>query len=78
MYSLLRITKKWKDNETSICFKKVSSAWENIAELFSTCISQFSRSVMSDSLLPHEAQHTRPPCPSPTPGVHTNPCPLSR
>ena len=33
---------------------------------------QFSRSVMSDSLLPHESQHTRPPCPSPTPGVHSN------
>ena len=33
---------------------------------------------MSDSLRPHELQHTRPPCPSPTPGVHTNSCPLSR
>ena len=33
---------------------------------------QFSRSVMSDSLWPHELQHTRPPCPSPTPGVHSN------
>ena len=33
---------------------------------------------MSDSLLPHEPQHARPPCPSPTPGVHPNPCPLSR
>ena len=32
---------------------------------------------MSDSLRPHEPQHTRPPCPSPTPGVHPNPCPLS-
>ena len=31
---------------------------------------QFSRSVVSDSLRPHESQHTRPPCPSPTPGVH--------
>ena len=31
---------------------------------------QFSRSVMSDSLRPHESQHARPPCPSPTPGVH--------
>ena len=31
---------------------------------------QFSRSVMSDSLPPHESQHARPPCPSPTPGVH--------
>ena len=39
---------------------------------------QFSRSVVSDSLRPHESQHTRPPCPSPTPGVHPNPCPLSR
>ena len=39
---------------------------------------QFSRSVMSDSLQPHELQHTRPPCPSPTPGVYSNPCPTSR
>ena len=39
---------------------------------------QFSRLVVSDSLRPHEPQHTRPPCPSPTPGVHPNPCPLSR
>ena len=38
---------------------------------------QFSRSVVSDSLGPHELQHTRPPCPSPTPGVHPNSCPLS-
>ena len=35
---------------------------------------QFSHSVLSDSLRPHEAQHTRPPCPSPTPGVHSNSC----
>ena len=39
---------------------------------------QFSRSVVSNSLRPHEPQHTRPPCPSPTPGVHPNPCPLSQ
>ena len=39
--------------------------------------SQFSRSVMSDSLRPHELQHARPPCPSPTPGVHPNPDPSS-
>ena len=38
---------------------------------------QFSHSVVSDSLQPHEPQHTRPPCPSPTPGVHSNSCPLS-
>ena len=35
-------------------------------------------SVMSDSLRPHESQHARPPCPSPTPGVHSNSCPSSR
>ena len=39
---------------------------------------QFSRSVVSDSLWPHESQHARPPCPSPTPGVHSNSCPSSR
>ena len=39
---------------------------------------QFSRSVVSDSLRPHEPQHARPPCPSPTPGVYPNSCPLSR
>ena len=33
---------------------------------------QFSRSVVSDSLRPHESQHTRPPCPLPTPGVHSD------
>ena len=38
---------------------------------------QFSRSVMSNSLRPHESQHARPPCPSPTPGVHSNSCPSS-
>ena len=41
-------------------------------------IVQFSRSVMSDSLRPHEPQHARPSCPSPTPRVHPNPCPLSQ
>ena len=39
---------------------------------------QFSRSVMSDSLRPHGLQHTRPPCPSPTPGVYSNSYPLSQ
>ena len=38
----------------------------------------FSHSVISDSLWPHEPQHTRPPCPSPTPGVHSDSCPSSR
>ena len=39
---------------------------------------QFSHSIVSDSLWHHESQHARPPCPSPTPGVHTNSCPSSQ
>ena len=39
---------------------------------------QFSHSVMSDSLLPHGLQHTRPPCPSPSPGACLNTCPLNQ
>ena len=39
---------------------------------------QFSCSVVSDSLWPHELPHARPPCPSPTPGVHSNSRPSSR
>ena len=39
---------------------------------------QFSHSVVSDSLQPHESQHARPPCPSPTPRVYWNPCPSSQ
>ena len=38
---------------------------------------QLSLSIMSDSLRPHEPQHSRPPCPSPTPGVYSNSCPSS-
>ena len=39
---------------------------------------QFSCSVLSSSLRPHGLQHSKPPCSSPTPGVHPNSCPLSR
>ena len=42
-----------------------------------TCSVQFSCSVVSNSLWPHELQHARPPCPSPTPGICPNSCPLS-
>ena len=41
-------------------------------------VSHFSHSVECDSLWPHGLQHTRPPCPSPTPGVYSHSCPLSR
>ena len=43
-----------------------------------SCSVQFSRSVVSDSLQPHVLQHTRPPCPSPTPGVHSDSRPSSQ
>ena len=44
----------------------------------SQSVSQFSHSVVSNSLWPRELQHAKPPCPSPTPGVYSNSCPLSR
>ena len=46
--------------------------WEKHNSISSFSSVQFSRSVMSDSLQPHESQHARPPCPSPTPGVHSD------
>ena len=50
-------------------------AWQAEVQFSSV---QFSHSVMSDSLRPHESQDIRHPCPSPTPGVHRNSCPSSR
>ena len=46
--------------------------------LFTASFIQFSHPVVSDSLQPHGLQHTRPPCPSPTPGVYPNSCSLGR
>ena len=43
-----------------------------------SCSVQFSHSVVSNSLRPHEPQHARPSCSSPTPGVYSNSCPLSQ
>ena len=53
----------------------------NLKRLLLKCIIssvQFSHSVVSNTLQPHGLQHARPPCPSPTPRVYTNSCPLSR
>ena len=50
----------------------------NILDSFIKYSVQFSRSVVSDSLRPHELQHVRPPCPSPAPEVHSNSCPSSQ
>ena len=57
----------------SVAIKKMSFG---VPHTFSSV--QFSRSVMSNSLQLHESQHARPPCPSPTPGVHSNSHPLSQ
>ena len=54
---------------------------QNLKEFYaySICMSvQFSRSVVSNSLRPHESQHARPPCLSPTPGVHSDSRPSSQ
>jgi len=49
---------------------------EKLKSLFRS--DQISRSVVYDSLWPHASQHARPPCPSPTPGVHSDSCPLNQ
>ena len=72
-----RIIKKEREFEKNIyfCFidyVKSLSKWITTVQFSSV---QFNLSVVSDSFRPHALQHTRPPCPSPTPGVHPNPCP---
>ena len=55
---------------------KGQSSFPMVLSQFSSV--HFSRSVLSDSLRPHVSQEARPPCPSPTPGVHPNSCASSR
>ena len=52
--------------------------WSIYFSFYTSKFSSVQSSVMSDSLWPHEPQHFRPPCPSPTPGVYPNSCPLSQ
>ena len=59
-YVSFKCTEKWFGNFFLFIFSIIG------------CSVQFSRSVMSNSLWPHELQQARPPCPSPTPGVHSN------
>ena len=59
----------------SKCFSKVHFS---LSPPHSPGSVQFRRLVVSDSLQPHRPKHTRPPCPSPTLGVYSNLCPLSR
>ena len=72
-------------NLSQLFFRAVHNVWDQdlifIIRTLQFCIIvsvQFSRSVVSNSLRPHGLQHARPPCPSPTPGVCSNLCPLSR
>ena len=56
---------------------KISSGFL-LVKMIILCSVQFSHSVVSNCLRPHGLQHTRPPCSSPTPGVHPNSCPLNQ
>ena len=56
----------------------VTKNWAQLSNQHLLTSVQFSHSVMSNSLWPHESQHDRPPCPSPIPGVHPNSCPSSQ
>ena len=60
-----------------ISLQEEDSGWL-VFVFFYICSVQFSHSVVSDSLQPHESQQDRPPCPIPTTRVHSNSCPLSR
>ena len=62
----------------SKCPKWTQHKCLSTAETVCVCVYQISLSVVSDSLRPHESQHARPPCPSPTPGVHSDSCPSSQ
>ena len=73
---LLAYLSIWIFNLWLVCWN-ISPKWvEEDLYLFSSV--QFSRSVVSNSLWLHALQHTRRLCPSPTPGVYSNSCPLSR
>ena len=62
------LVKTYKEKESEVVHLKLTQYCKSV---------QFSRSVVSDSLWPHGLQHARPPCPSPSPRVYPNSCPLS-
>ena len=74
VYTDLQIDVKQSSHDSVHQEELVFSSWIRYA----VSVGQFSRSVMSNSLRPHGLQHARPPCPSPTPRVYPNLCPLSR
>ena len=75
------LSKSWsfsKDHWLEQNFDLSTKTWYLFMTTTNASSVQFSHSVVSNSLQPHESQHSRPPCPSPTPRVHSNSCPLSR
>ena len=73
---LLCLLTSWKPELLSPCIWPHMLGVHLTPPYFQPFSVQFSHSVVSDSLRPHEPQHARPPCPSPTLGVRPNPCPL--
>ena len=72
---VLFIWKSLTDTPDNLCKQSVLYSFSHLPSPLSV---QFHCSVMSNSLWPRELQHTRPPCPSPTPGVHSDLCPSSQ
>ena len=76
------ITKKMKKKNPNFSLTCRQCTFSSLLVFFleRICLNsvQFSHSVVSDSLQPHESQHARPPCPSPTPGVHSDSHPSSQ
>ena len=66
----------WENEVSSVhqCHEWCEDEHAYVHRLFPLSSVQFSCSVVSNSLRPHEPQYARPPCPSPAPGVHPNPC----
>ena len=77
-YKIKHTLTAWSSNHTPWCF--IQRSWKLCPHkyLHTNGYNQFSCSVVSDSLRPHELQHTRPPCPSPSPGVHSDSRPSSQ
>ena len=74
----LKLLSDWTNHFIVECIPDIQVCIPNLLLLFLWRTSvQFNHSVVSDSLWPHESQHARPPCPSPTPGVYSNSCPSS-
>ena len=72
-------TAVWGRMDTCTCMaESLCCSPKIITTLLTISSVQFSHSVVSDSLRPHESQHARPPCPSPTPRVHSDSLPSSR